>query len=114
MWCLGRYLPHIIGGLVPEGNQHWDCFIILLEIMDLLFSPTTSADGTAQLHLLIRTHHETFRELYPNRSITLKMHYLVHYPDWIDRYVPIGRLTDIVYYTYLLILVDRCGPISNL
>lgn len=97
MWCLGRYLPHIIGDLVPEGNQYWDCFLILLEITDLLFSPTTSVDDTAQLRLLIRTHHETFKKLYPDRSITPKMHYLVHYPDWIDRYVCIGKHTDIIH-----------------
>ena len=41
-----------------------------------------------QLNLLIWTHHMRFWELYPDRSITHEMHYLVHYPDWFNRYVP--------------------------
>ena len=96
MWCLGRYLPFLIGDLVPEGNPYWDCFVLLLEIMDLLFSPITSAHETVQLRLLIIIYHQTFQELYPHRSITPKMHYLVHYPDWIDRYASGALFTSAI------------------
>lgn len=89
MWCLGRHLPFLIGHLVTEEDPRWECFLLLLDIMDLLFAPVTSDKDTATLRQMISVHHSTFRELYPQRSITPKMHYLVHCPEWIERLVKI-------------------------
>ncbi len=46
MWCLGRFLPLLIGHLVPEGDCFWENFLMLLTIVDydqsqLLTKPIT-------------------------------------------------------------------------
>ena len=54
LWCLGRYLPLLIGDLVAEGNEYWECFMLLLEIVDILFAPCISEGQIAHLRLLIQ------------------------------------------------------------
>jgi hypothetical protein len=81
MWCLGKFLPLIIGNKIPEEDEHWQLFCSLLKIMDIVFSPITSLDAIGVLEGLIEEHHEKFCQLYPNKSVIPKMHYLVHYPS---------------------------------
>ena len=78
MWCLARNLPLLIGGLIPEDDEHWGLFCDLLEIMRIIFAPTVNANQGAYLQVLIQNHHEKFKELYPDCSITPKMHYMIH------------------------------------
>ena len=33
MWTLSRFLPLVIGDIVPKDDQHWVNFLLLLEIM---------------------------------------------------------------------------------
>ena len=87
MWCLARLLPLVIGGLIPEQNLYWDNFILMLKITDYIFAPVTSADIAMYVKDLILEHHQTFRELYPNASIIPKMHYMLHLPEWMIRYI---------------------------
>lgn len=77
MWCLARFLPVMIGSLVPEDDEHWQ---VLLEIMDVVLSPETTEHAVGVLEGLIEEHHYRFVDLYPGRSIIPKMHYMVHYP----------------------------------
>jgi 5-hydroxyisourate hydrolase-like protein (transthyretin family) len=37
--------------------------------------------------MLIEDFLEEFKVLYPERSLTPKMHYLVHIPTWMNRYM---------------------------
>ncbi|XP_074627093.1 uncharacterized protein LOC141885122 [Acropora palmata] len=76
MWCLARFLPLMIGSLVPEDDEHWQLFQILLEIMDVVLSPETTEHAIG----VLEEHHYRFIDLYPGRSIIPKMHYMVHYP----------------------------------
>ena len=71
MWCLGRFLPLIIGNLVPEEDERWQLFNMLLEINDIVFSPIVSEDHIGILEGLIEEHHSTFVQLYP---FTTSMH----------------------------------------
>lgn len=87
MWCLARLLPLMIGVHVPSENRHWDNFLRLMTIVDYVFAPITSMDILAHLKDLIEDYLTSFKELYPNNSIIPKMHYLIHIPDWIKRYI---------------------------
>ena len=87
MWCLGRLLPLMIGDRVPNDNERWKNFLLLLSIMDYVLAPAISLDCVVHLRELIRDHHETFKELYPTCSIIPKMHYIIHYPECIEKYV---------------------------
>lgn len=110
MWCLCRLLPLMIGHRVSKTDKHWLNFLQLLEIIDIVFAPVISKDAIAYLRVIIKEHHESFTELYPHCSITPKMHYMVHYPQWISRYVGnyvlLTRELKIIH-----TCVSRCGPL---
>ncbi len=80
MWTLARFLPLIIGPLIPEDNEHWEKILCLLDILDILFASPISPSVCGDLEALISDHHSTFIELYPFAKITMKMHSMVHLP----------------------------------
>ena len=85
MWTLARNLPVMIGDLIPEGDMYWDTFLTLLDILDICMAQVVSNDMAAHLNLLIRDHHEAYREIYPDKPLLPKQHYMVHYPDWMKK-----------------------------
>ena len=87
MWCLGRLLTLMIGHHIPQDNEHWLNFLALLQVIDYLFAPVISHESVDHLRVLIGNYHYTFKSLYPDCNIIPKMHYMVHYPDWIVRLV---------------------------
>lgn len=78
--CLAWLLPLMIGNEIPTDNECWDNYVILLEMLDYIFTPTLTSDAVAHLNILINDHHLA---LYPTCPIIPKMHYVVHYPDFI-------------------------------
>ena len=89
MWCLGRSLPILIGDLIPEEHPYWNNFLLLLDIVNELFAPVTHPHRADYLSIIVGEFLEDFKELYPNRPLTPKMHYMVHMPTWTKRYVPL-------------------------
>ena len=87
MWCLGRLLPLMIGERIPEDSDHWLNFLRLSTIMDYLLAPVLSPECIEYIKVLIQEHHDMWKELYPNCGITPRMHYLIHYPECIQKYV---------------------------
>ena len=80
MWCLARLLPLMVGNDVPVGDEHWNLFIDLMVITDLVFAPVTNEGIAAYLAMLVADYLEGFKELYPNKNIIPKQHFMVHYP----------------------------------
>ena len=64
-----------------------------MTIVDYVFAPVTSTNVLDYLTDLLEEHLILFKELYPNCPIIPKMHYLIHIPDWIKRYIAIAILT---------------------
>ncbi len=81
-WCLARFFPLLVGDMVPECDAKWKSFLLLLRIMELTFAPVTTINNTYYLEMLIEEFLSDFNLLYPARTITPKMHYLVHVPSW--------------------------------
>lgn len=84
MWTLACYLPPLIGRNFDASDPHWLHYLKLLDIMDLVFSPTVQPETPAYLQVLINGHIETFTELYPNASVIPKIHFLAHVPRYLD------------------------------
>ena len=84
MWCLSRFLPLLIGDLVPVENSRWKNFILLLQIKEIVFAPKTYVQLAAHLDVLVGDYLEGFTEL-NERPIIPKQHYMVHYPRQIVR-----------------------------
>lgn len=54
-FCLIRNLPLIFGDLVEVGNKHWRLLLLLLQIINIVFSPVISNGMTVYLKHLICT-----------------------------------------------------------
>ena len=87
MWNLAVYLPVLIGDRIPFEDDHWECYLLLLDIPQLCTTKTTSSAYAEVLEVLIHDHHALFTRCYPRASIIPKMHYMVHFPRQIIRYI---------------------------
>ena len=83
MWVLAIHLPFIIGQFVPNDDQYWSCFLLLLKILKICAARITSVCLAHYLSILICDHNETFKACYPDASIRPKLHYMIHLPSQI-------------------------------
>ena len=81
MWIFATYLPLMIGRMVPEDDDMWQCFLLLLDIMKVSTCQIQSPGLAGYLEVLVSDHHHSFVCCYPENSITPKLHYCVHLPD---------------------------------
>ena len=65
---------------MPNGDEFWTNYLFLLHVVDLLMVPEVSEDEVAFLDMLIKEHHTAFVHLYPEESVTPKLHYMIHMP----------------------------------
>ena len=77
------YLPLMIGDLVVETDEEWECFLLFLEILQICVSSVFSTDLVQYLALLIDMYLSSFRECYPHKNVIPKQHYLIHFPSQI-------------------------------
>lgn len=63
----------------------------LLKIIDICVAPVVSAGTCAVLKVLIEEHHLIFTRIYPEWSVTPKMHFMIHYPEQIMALGPLVR-----------------------
>lgn len=84
MSCLARMMPLLIGDFIPVDDRHWENFLRLLKIEEIVFTPRTTTQLAAYLALLTEEYLTEFSELHDRRLIP-KQHYMVHYPTQIVR-----------------------------
>ena len=111
MWLLGRLLPILVGEYVPEDDEHWCNYLLLLDIVDIMFARRITEDTPGCLHLLIEEHHANFTRLYPEYTVIPKMHFMIHVPRIMLRYVQLllsaWLLADLLHvHLPLLILIE--------
>ena len=82
MWNLGRFLPLIIGDLIDFNESYWQCFLLLLQIMNICFCPIIKHESVPYLANLIKYYLELFKTTF-NVNIIPKQHYLCHIPEQI-------------------------------
>ena len=84
MWCLARTLPLLIEDVVPESDPHWEKFLCLFKIEEIVFSPASSTQLAAFPEVLVEQYLDDFGTLH-HRSYIRKHHNMVHYPRQIVR-----------------------------
>ena len=89
---LGQVSPLMIGAVVPDDDEHWQHYLQLLEIIDLVFSPVVNTDDLGVLEGIIEEYLWNFTQIYPGKSVIPKMHYLVHYPSHIYSYLQLNQI----------------------
>ena len=87
--CLITNIPLIFGDLVPEDDLHWHLLLLLLNIINIVFSYSITEGMTVYLKHLIIEHHKLFKELYPSKNLLPKHHFMVHYPRCIRKIGPL-------------------------
>jgi len=75
----------IIGSMIPIDDSLWDCYLNLLNILDICTARVVSDDLPDYLDSLVMNHHLSFKRCYPGASLTPKMHYMVHFPTQIRK-----------------------------
>lgn len=60
--CLIKNIPLLFGDIVPLSDKNWHLLLLLLHVLNLVFSPCISTGMTDHLKHLIIEHHELFKE----------------------------------------------------
>ena len=68
----------MIGQWIPEQNEHWLSYLLLLNIVDILLAPSIAVEDTALLSAMVQDHHNDFVTIYPGVSVIPKMHFMIH------------------------------------
>ena len=88
-WCILRNMPLLFGDLFQTGDGYWRLLLLLLQIVNIVFSPVLSEGMTIHLKHLIIDHHQLFKQLFPQRNLLPKHHFMIHYPRIIRTIGPI-------------------------
>ncbi|XP_057706931.1 uncharacterized protein LOC130924402 [Corythoichthys intestinalis] len=88
-WCLLRNVPLMFGDLVSSTDLHWNLLLLLLQIVNIVFSPMFSQGLCVYLKHLIVDHHKLFKVVYAQKKLLPKHHFLVHYPRCIQKIGPV-------------------------
>ena len=91
MLCFSRYFGEMVGDLIPEDDDVWQLYLILREILDIVFSPKFVRGTEVYFRSLV----EAFLHLYLNLfhgHLTIKFHLLLHYADLMALLGPLVNL----------------------
>lgn len=84
MRCLLHILPILLGDAL-NGNEFFECLLLLHDICAIIFSPLVSEEQVPLLELTIQQYLTNFKEQY-QCNLPPKFHFLVHFPQHIIRY----------------------------
>jgi hypothetical protein len=73
-WCLGLFLPLLIGEFIAEDDDHWTAYCTLLEIVCIVFSPLISKLQMPYLQVLSISYMMYFNtvNIYRHRNLCWK------------------------------------------
>jgi hypothetical protein len=91
MFCLFRALPFIISDKIPKENEHWELYLILCKIIDIIYTIDVDLTHISELELHIQDHHHLFKKLFPDINLRKKHHNMLHYPNGIKE---LGNIID--------------------
>lgn len=89
---LFRIFPFIVGKDVKLNDDYWELYTLLSDIIDISFSPVISLETVAKLKDAVKCYLKLFRELFPDKPLTPKQHYLIHFPKVIILLGPLINL----------------------
>lgn len=91
MKALIHFFPFIVGSYVPEDDEVWKFFLILLKMIDLILKPTITESDLIMLRDLIESHNSSFQTLF-QAHLKPKFHFLTHYVTAIEKCGPIKHM----------------------
>lgn len=112
--CLVKNIPLLLGDIIPAENEHWHLLLLLLQIMNIVFSPSLTVGMTVYLKHLIADHHRLFKVLYPLRNLLPKHHFMIHYPSIIRKVGPLLYLWSMRFEAKHKMLKDNFKNFKNI
>lgn len=79
-------LPHILGPLFKNGDEHYRHLIIFVKITQLLFSPYSNENSWVELESLVDIFGRKWAVMYPMSRIKPKLHFLVHFVEQMKKF----------------------------
>ena len=89
MWSLFRFLPLIIGDLVPS-DSHWEFFLQLQTLTDYAFATSVSESMLSHFTYLYSDHMHLFKKLFPNLRVKPKQHFMSHFRSMVQANGPLA------------------------
>lgn len=86
--CLFHLLPQMLADLVPEGDSNWEVYLVFRDIVDIILSDRIPESSIEYLETQITAFLRLFVTVYPQATVTPKLHFLVHYPRYIRLFGP--------------------------
>lgn len=91
--CFTRYLPLLVGDLIPEDDDVWKLFLILRNIIDITTSDFTTSQYIAELEWLISEHNRLYLNLFKD-TLKPKHHHLLHYAEVMKQIGPVQNISS--------------------
>lgn len=86
-----KYINVIISDFVPSDDPHWELYLTLRTIIDILNGRSFSLQEVKYLQCLVTEHHEIYVRLFGN-TLKTKHHNMLHYPRLMLRVRPLMNL----------------------
>ena len=86
-----RILPFILGSMIDFDSEYYVFLVEVIQIVNIVFAPVIKDEIVTFLRELIAKHLAKFKELFPDKNIIPKQHYLLHIPGMIRLLVPMTR-----------------------
>ena len=87
---------------------------MLMEIVKIVMSKSISYSATFVLKALIKDHHEHFCKVFPDKPLTPKQHFMVHYPRIIRQLGPLHQYLNKMIFLVSYVNPLFCNPLSDI
>lgn len=88
MLCFVSYLGVMVGHYVPEGNNYWNLYVVLMKILHIIMDKVTIPENEHLLKSLISEHHYIYCVIL-KQELKPKHHNMVHYPRILSQVGPL-------------------------
>uniref|UniRef100_H2XV64 C2H2-type domain-containing protein n=1 Tax=Ciona intestinalis TaxID=7719 RepID=H2XV64_CIOIN len=90
-WCVFRLLPFIVGNCIPVTNENWKLYLLLADIMDVIFAPVVTDILLEQLDYNISVFYSQMLCV-AKEFVKPKFHFMLHYARLIQQHGPLRYL----------------------
>lgn len=84
-----RNTPLIFGDLVNTDNGYWNLILLLIQIVNIVFSPVVTQGMIFFFLKHLISDHKLFKSMFPERRLIPKHHLIIHYTRCIRKVGPL-------------------------
>lgn len=86
----------IFGNLIPEGNKHWELYLLLRKILHIVLTIYVTPNMPNELSELVKKFNTLYLELF-SLPLKPKQHFLTHYPTIMSKIGPLMQTLTLRY-----------------